>query len=252
LWPRIAISPTSPTGTVLAPFVDQAHLDAPDRGADGAGLAHPVGVVERRHRRGLGQAVPLQDDAAEEPFEAAHDLDRQCRATGDAQPQGRHVELAAVGRTEQRDVHRGYALEDGHPITLQHLEHLRRGEPGHERQAGAHADGRVEPAGLPERVEERQPAEDDVVRAEPGQIGREDLDVGRQVGVGELGSLGLSRCARGVEDDRGVVRGTGGDARLEGRRCEVVGEPRVHQLPGGARASRAGRGFLGTVRPGED
>jgi hypothetical protein len=42
LWPRIAISPTSPGGDVLAVVVDDLHLDAGDRGADRAGLALAV------------------------------------------------------------------------------------------------------------------------------------------------------------------------------------------------------------------
>jgi hypothetical protein len=40
-------------GHVLAEGTDQPQLDAVDRGADGAGLAYPVGVVERGDRGGL-------------------------------------------------------------------------------------------------------------------------------------------------------------------------------------------------------
>src|SRR5829696_7900146 len=50
---------------LVAVVVDDLHLDALDRRADRARLALPVGVVERRHRRGLRQAVTLEDRAAE-------------------------------------------------------------------------------------------------------------------------------------------------------------------------------------------
>ena len=62
------------------------------------GLRSRVRLVERRDRRGLGQAVALEDDAAERLLERAHHLDRHRRAAGDAQPQARHVvACASVG-----------------------------------------------------------------------------------------------------------------------------------------------------------
>jgi hypothetical protein len=45
LWPRIAISPDLALRDLLAVLADDLHLDAGDRGADGAGLALLVGVL---------------------------------------------------------------------------------------------------------------------------------------------------------------------------------------------------------------
>src|SRR5262249_6385683 len=49
---------------VPAELVDEAELDAADRGADRPGPAGPVRVVEGGDRRGLGQAVTFEDHAA--------------------------------------------------------------------------------------------------------------------------------------------------------------------------------------------
>jgi alkylation response protein AidB-like acyl-CoA dehydrogenase len=57
-------------------LVEQAHLDAVDREADRAGLSLAVAAVEGGDRRGLREAVPLGDLAAELLLERAHDLDR--------------------------------------------------------------------------------------------------------------------------------------------------------------------------------
>ena len=100
---------------LVAVVVDDLHLDAGDRRADRARLALAVGVVERRDRRGLGQAVALEHLAAERLLEAAQDLDRHRRAARGADAQRRDVDVVAVGVVQQRAVHRRHALEDRAP-----------------------------------------------------------------------------------------------------------------------------------------
>jgi hypothetical protein len=65
-------------GELIAGLVDDAHLDALDRHADRAGLALAIAAVERGDRRGLREAVALEDLAAELLLEGMHDLDRHC------------------------------------------------------------------------------------------------------------------------------------------------------------------------------
>ena len=97
LWPLMRISPISPGATSLPSSSTSLHLDALDRRADRAGLALAVGMVERRDRRRLRQAVALEHLAAERLLEAAQDLDRQRRAAGGADAQARDV--AACSRS---------------------------------------------------------------------------------------------------------------------------------------------------------
>ena len=63
LWPRIAISPTaSAPSTVVPVVVDAASLDAPDRRRRSSRAARSrSGSAEAGDRRGLGQAVALED-----------------------------------------------------------------------------------------------------------------------------------------------------------------------------------------------
>jgi hypothetical protein len=179
---------------VAAVEPDQPQLDALDGGADRAGLAVAVGMVERGHRGGLRQAVALQDDAAEGGLEAAQHLDRQRGAARHTQAQRADVGVAGAGMVQQGDVHRRDALEDGDPVALDHLQRLARVEAGQQRQAGPGADGGVEPAGLAEGVEQRQAAHDDVAGLQAQQGGRRHRRVAGQVGVGQLGPLGPAAC----------------------------------------------------------
>ena len=87
LWPRMQISPRSPSGERLVLLVEDRHLDAPDRVADRAGLARAAEHVEARDRRRLGEAVALEDLDAELLVERVHHLDRHRRAARDAAAQ---------------------------------------------------------------------------------------------------------------------------------------------------------------------
>src|SRR3954464_12781826 len=196
---------------LVAVLVDDLHLDALDRRPDGARLALLVGVVEGRDRRGLRQAVALEDLAPERLLEAAQDLDGERRATRDAQPQARGVVAIALGVVEDRVVHRRHALEDRHAVAVDHLERLARVEARDQVEAGAALDARVQPARLPERVEQRQRPEHHVVLGDLRERARRDLGVGEQARVRQLGALRRAGRAGRVEDHGGVVVGAVGD-----------------------------------------
>ncbi|CAK9160288.1 unnamed protein product [Ilex paraguariensis] len=74
-----------------------------------------------------------------------------------------------------------------------------------------------------------------VIGEEVGTDGAIDVEVGVQVGVGEAASVGEPRCSMGVEGDKGVQVGSGGEA-LKAR----LG------LENGQR--RHGRGNMGTTK----
>jgi hypothetical protein len=233
--------------------VHDAHPHPADRRADRAGLALPVGVVERGDRRGLRQPVPLEHRDAERLLETAQHLDGQGRAAGDADPQRGGVIVGPVGGMQQRHVHGWHALEDGHPVLGDDPQRLLGREPRQQGQArpGRHRD--VERDRLPEHMEQRQPAEDHVVRARADDVGARHLGVADQVAVSELGTLRPPGRAGGVQDHRGVLIGTGRDLVIRGDRGQQVGEAApVHHdglRPGllGAAARLAGEHV-----PGED
>jgi hypothetical protein len=156
LWPLMQISPGLPDlGDDLAFAVDQAELDAPDRPADRAGLLGAA-RVERRHRRGLRQAVALEDIGAELPVEGGHDLDRHRGAARQALAQGRQHRRGDVGVVEQREVHRRHAGEDVDAVLGDELRRADRLEARHEHERAAGEERRVLHHGLAEAVEQRQ------------------------------------------------------------------------------------------------
>jgi hypothetical protein len=142
-------------GHLVAVVIDHLHLNPPNRRPDRARLAIAVGMVERRHGRGLRQPVALEDDAAERRLERAQDLHGQRRAARDAQPQRGDVEALAVGMVQQRRVHRRHAREHRCPAALDQLEALSSVEARCQREAGPVGDRRVERARLAERVKQR-------------------------------------------------------------------------------------------------
>ena len=107
---------------LVAVVVDHLHLDALDRGADRAGLALLVGVVERRHRRGLAQAVALEHVAAEGLLEALHDLDGHGRAARRADLERGDVVVLLAVEVEHRREHRRDALEHVDLVALDDLQ----------------------------------------------------------------------------------------------------------------------------------
>ena len=122
---------------LVAVVVEQLHLDALDRRADGADLALLVGVVEGGDRRGLAQPVALEDLAVERLLEAAHQLAGHRRAAGAADPQRRVVALLARLVVEHRVVHRRHAGEQRHLVALDDLQRLGGIEARDERQRRA-------------------------------------------------------------------------------------------------------------------
>src|SRR6476646_10533714 len=173
--------------------VNDTHFHAPDRRADRARLALPARVVERRDWRRLREAVSLEHDAVERVLELAQHLDRHGRAARYAQAQGRDVISGAVRYVKEGAEHRRDTSEYRDPLVGQYPQCLCGVETWQYRQPGARNDRRVESARLPERVEERQPAEDEVVRTELKKVGGADLDVIDQICVGELCTLGVPR-----------------------------------------------------------
>ena len=216
LWPLMRISPISPGATSLRSSSTTFISHALDRRPDRAGLALAVGMVERRDRRRLAEAVALEHLAAEALLEAAQDLDRQRRAAGGADAQlGDVVARRARGGSAAR---RTSSARPRRPCTRR-----ARGSPapcpGSKRgssvtQAPA-ADRGVHRAGLAEGVKQRQAAEDHVADAEVEQADG-DRDVAAQVVVRQLGALRLAGRARRVEDHGGVVAV---DARRRPRRA---------------------------------
>ena len=255
LWPRMTISPTSPGGDVVAVVVDDLHLDALDRRADRARLALAVGVVERRHRRGLRQAVALEDLAAERVLEAAH-------APRPASPRRRTrtragVEASTSSRSRRGAASREYIVGTPSKTVTSSRSMISSALPGSKRgisvSARAGAIAGVQPARLAERVEQRQRAEHDVVLGRCRTASRDDLGVAAQVGVRELGALRRAGGARRVEDHRGVVGRRGRRPRAAARRrpsssSNSPGSTRMHSAPA---SSAPGSRGLGEVVPGE-
>src|SRR3954447_18160397 len=236
---------------LVAVVVDDLHLDALDRRADRALLALALAVVERGDRRGLAQAVPLEDRAIELVLEVAHELAGQRRAARDTDAQRRGVGVVGMLVVEDRAVHRRHAHEDRHAVAPDDLQRLGGIEARDQGQRGAGGHRRVERARLAERVEQRQRPEDHVVGRRVVERAR-DLGVAAQVVVRELGALGLAGRARRVEDDGGVVVGAVGDV---GQRVVLADEllelPRLDEDALRARVVRALLGRLGEVVPRE-
>ena len=160
---------------------------------------------------------------------------------------------ARSGWVQQGDVHRRDALEDGHPVVGEDPQRVVGGEPRQHGQTRPRRHRDVERAGLAERVEQRQPAEDHVLRARADEVGTHHLGVADEVGVGELGALRLAGRAGGIEEHRGVlavpvchllVRGGGGQEIAEADRIDDD-RLRVRVLGAAAR-------FVRELVPGED
>jgi len=76
--------------------------------------------------------------------------------------------VRAVRPVQQGDVHRRYACEDGHPVAGEGPQRVVGGEPREQGQARPRRHRHVKRAGLPERVEQGQAAEDHVIRGPGG------------------------------------------------------------------------------------
>ena len=250
----MTISPTSPGAHLVAVLVDDLHLDALDRGADRAGLALAVGVVERRHRRGLATGrsprapcsrTPPRSRASPRPASPRRPRRRPAASTCRTS--------SRVGVVEHRAVHRRHALED---VTLSRCDDLQRlagSKRGISVRQPPARDRRVHPAGLAEGVEQRQRAERDVVRRRGSNRPTATSALRSQVVVGQLGALRLAGGARRVEDHRGVVVVALGDlgGRARARRAAPRTRPgSTTMISAPASSAPASRG-LGELVPGE-
>src|ERR1017187_3647533 len=99
-------------------FVPDLRLRSPDGLPDAVGPALADAPVECRGRRGLGEAVALQDDDAEVLLESIEDRRWYRRSARDRDPERGDVEAVEIRKRQQRDEHRGHALEDGGPVPL--------------------------------------------------------------------------------------------------------------------------------------
>ena len=120
---------------------------------------------------------------------------------------------------QQRPIHRGHANPQPDLLALHHVEDGRRIEARHQHQPESMEQPGIHQAGLRRGVEQRQRDERNFLfhaAANPRQVHVAAGDgVEQHVRVGELGALGVSGGARGVEDDRGVVHAP--PVRLERR-----------------------------------
>ena len=131
----------------------------------------------------------------------------KARITGIAAPPETHTRSGDTSYASRLGTRSSAPYIVGTPATPgQDLQRLGRVEAGEQGQARAGRHDGVERAGLPEGVEQRQTAEDDVVGGEPKQVGGDHLGVAGKVGVGEFGTLRLAGGAGGVQDDHSVVR----------------------------------------------
>ena len=223
LGPRITTSPRSPRRHRRAVVgVTHAHLDPEDRLPHRARLGRPLDVVERRHRRRLGQPVALEDAHAEARVDLLEQADRHRRAararTGAGARRWRRRRSPCSSRVRrQRPVHRRHAAPQVDAL----------GEHGLHTVAGSKRGSSTSVLPLCSRrfiwqtwpnewnsgsVTARRPARSGCA----GTAGRGRASCSRvehQVEVRQLGALRLAGRARRVEDHRGVVgaRGLGLD-----------------------------------------
>ena len=160
-------------------------VDGHDGGAFGAAVAFERADAEA-FLEGRGKAV-------REFFRAGH---HDAEAAEIARGAAAQVELQEGGRGEQEG-NGVFAHEraDGTGVERVGMEH----------HTGAEHGGQRKCAGEPERMEERQDAQDAVVAVERKDL-RELLDVGADVAVRKHDALGLARAAAGKDDGRKAVQ----------------------------------------------
>ena len=188
------------------------------RHADGAGLALAVDRVGDRHRRGLREAVALDQAPAREALEPLGDLQRQGGRPGQAGLDAGQVVPALLDRVVDGHVHGGHAREQRRPVLVDRGQHAVEVEAGQQHQGGAKAQAEQQADGQPVHVEEGQHGHHDLApRVGVGEPGPYLLDVGPEVGVGEHHALGDPGGAAGVLEQGQVVVGVDLD-QLRGRR----------------------------------
>ena len=162
-------------------------------------------MVEPGDRRGLRQPVTLEQGDSERLLDPRQHLDGQPGPARRGHLQAAGIKAVPVLDGEQGHVHRRHAEEGGHPIAIDDRQGLLPVELRQQRQARPAAHRRVQAAGLAEGVEQWQSAEQHVPGPGRHQRLERGADIAAQVGVAELGALGLTCGPGGVEDDRGVL-----------------------------------------------
>ena len=112
----MAISPTSPGGDLARRRSSTSFSSTPAIGRPIEPGLRPVRLVERGHRRGLGQPVALQDRRCRRPPRSRAAPRPAARRRRRRRAAARTRRRRRSGPREQRDVHRRHALEDGHPV----------------------------------------------------------------------------------------------------------------------------------------
>ena len=216
LGPLIAISPIDVLAVldVLADAglgVDQLHLDAGDRLADGADARGLAPDGEAGDRRGLGEAVALEDRDAEAALELLVHLDRQRGAAGRGDPQRSgellHVDAGVVERAEQAPVHRRDAGEEGDVLAASISASA---GPASKRGSSTTVPPKAKPAFMitvwpKEWNSGSTHSSVSGLSASAPKSASLASALRDHVAVHQLGALGLAGGAGGVEDDGGVV-----------------------------------------------
>ncbi len=219
---------------LLGGIVEIAQRDdrAGQRQADRAWLHRPVERIAGRDRRGLRQAVALDQLAAGQLLEALLDLERQRRAARQAELERRQVEALELGVVDDRGEHRRHARHAGRLGRVDQLQGVVEHEARHDHDLGRQRDREVHHHGHREHVEERQRAHH-ALRRICAMSGAQDDDLQRvhvDVGVGQHGALGRAGGAAGVLQHGDVVSGSIGDRRRACRRWRAT-SPRARSWP---------------------
>ncbi len=184
----------------------------PDR-ARSAGTDDRVAV---RRRRGLGQAVALDQAAAGELLEGLGHFRRQLHRTRHADADRPEVVRGRAGVVQERLVDRRDPREHRRLLALDRLEHLRDVEARDQDQRAAEQQRAVQADGQPVGVEQRQHRQRDLAaRGRAGVPEPVHVGVGDQVRVRQHGALGRPGGAARVLQQRQVVHRV--DRRLAGR-----------------------------------
>ncbi len=186
---------------VLDRGVRDRDVDAPQRASHRARARRLGHVVERHRRRGLGEPVALVHRGAERRLELLEHRHRQGGPPGDRVPQRRPPGVLGRGR-QQRHVHRGHRGEHRGPVPHHQVERLHRVEPGDQQHGGAASERGVHHRALPEAVEQREPAEHDVVGGHVERVDERHVHLLDEREVRAHGALGAPGGAAGVEHRR--------------------------------------------------
>ncbi len=202
--------------------VDDPRVHVRIRQADGADLPLAATRVAVRHRRGLGEPVPLDHLAAGEPLEALLHLERQRRGAGDEGLDGAQVVLREVRRGADRHVDPRRARERLGPVLLDREEDVAEIEAWDQHERTGAGDAEVHHTGQAVDVEERHDREADLTVRGPVP-GPALQDVRDECLVREHRALRRAGRASGVLEDR-EIRGHDRDRARALAAAQQLGE----------------------------